>query len=150
MALIRRNNCGELAHWSGFSDLETTINRFLGDLGRDFGLSERSWSPAVDLRETDDAYIVHADIPGLKKDDITIEIVEDVVTIKGERKYEAERKDGDFHRVERKYGSFLRTIEIPGGFNGDAASAKFQDGVLELTLPKLEEQKPRTIKIQPS
>ena len=148
MALIRKINSGELTPWSAFNDLESTFNRFLGDIGKEFGVAERAWAPAVDLRENEDSFVIHADIPGMKKDEIDIEVVEDVVTIKGERKKETEKKEGNYHRVERKYGTFLRTIEIPSGFNSENVTAKFHDGVLEITLPKLEEQKPRTIKVQ--
>lgn len=148
MALIRRLNSGEVAPWSALRDMETYFNRFLGDIGNDFPFGDRTWTPAVDLRETEDEYIVHADLPGMKKEDIDIEVVEDVVTIKGERKQESEQKSGNFHRVERNYGSFLRAVEIPGGFAADNVTATFDNGVLEVKLPKRDEQKPRSIKVQ--
>lgn len=147
MALIRKLNRGELAPWSALRDIETQFNRFLGEFGNDFPFGDRTWAPAVDLRETADAFVVHADIPGLKKEEIDIEVVEDVVTIKGERKKDEEKKDGNYHRVERTFGSFLRSVEIPGGFDSEKVSAKFEDGVLEITLPKLAEQKPRVVKV---
>lgn len=148
MALIRRLNRGELAPWSALRDIETHFNRFMTDFGNEFPFGDKTWSPAVDLRETEDAYVVHADIPGLKKEEIDLEVVEDVLTIKGERKQESEKKDGNYHRVERTFGSFMRSVEIPGGFNPEGVSAKFDNGVLEVTLPKLEEQKPRSIKVK--
>jgi HSP20 family protein len=148
MALIRRLNRGELSPWSALRDIETQFTRLMNDFGAEFPFGDKSWSPAVDLRETDDAYVVHADVPGVKKDEIDIEIIEDVVTIKGERKEETEKKDGNYHRVERHFGSFMRSIEIPGGFDGEKVSAKFSDGVLEVTLPKLEEKKPRSVKVE--
>ena len=148
MAIVRRmNRGGDLSPWSALRELETEFNRFFGDFGKEVGFGQRRFMPAVDLRETDDAFIVEADIPGMKKEDIHIDVVEDVLTIRGERKEETERKEKDFHRVERQYGSFVRSVEIPGGFNPDQVNAKFEDGVLRVTLPKREESKPRSITV---
>jgi HSP20 family protein len=115
---------GELAPWAG--------ERFV---------------PAIDVRETDDSYIVEADIPGMKKEDIQIEVADNIVTIHGERKSESEEKNKEYHRIERSYGSFRRSVQVPGGFKHDNVSAKFENGVLRVTLPKPEESKPKRVTV---
>ena len=89
-------------------------------------------------------------MPGIKKEDVHIEVNDDVLTIKGKRKGEHEEKRKDYHRIERQSGSFRRCITIPGGFKSDAVDAKFEDGVLRVTLPKREDAKPRRIEVKTS
>lgn len=146
MALVRWNANPELSPWSALRDLENQFNQFFGDTsgGRTGG---QSWVPAVDVHEEDDAYVVEADIPGLKKEDIHLEVIENTLTIKGERKSERETKKDGFRRVERSYGSFQRSVEVPGGFDAENVSAKFEDGVLKVRMPKREETKPRRIAV---
>lgn len=131
-------------------DLQDEFHRFFEDFGQDLSPAEEEFRPAMDIRETDEAYIVEADVPGIKKDDIQIEVNNDVLTIKGERKEEHEEKEKDYHRMERQYGSFRRSISIPGGIKHDAVEAKFDDGVLRVTLPKREDTKPRRIEVKAS
>jgi len=128
---------------------------FPNDFGRlweefnNFGVAQqRQFVPAIDIRETEDAYIVEADVPGMKKDEVHIEVTDNVLTIKGERKSESEEKRKDFHRVERQYGTFRRSVTVPGGFEHDNVEAKFDDGVLRITLPKPPERKPRRIEVK--
>jgi HSP20 family protein len=104
--------------------------------------------PDIDLREDENAFVVEADMPGLKKEDIHIEVIDNVLTVRGERKEATENKDKNIHRIERSYGSFQRSIDIPGGFEGDKVEAKFEDGVLRVTLPKRSEQRPKQIKVE--
>ena len=143
MSLVRSGN-RSLAPWRTWPTLDTVFD----ELARDFEGLGRGWAPAVDLRETEDAYTIEADVPGLAKEDITLSLVDNVVTIKGERKTENEKQDVGYHRIERRYGSFERAFKIPGGFNGSKAQAHYENGVLRITLPKLEENKPKQIEVK--
>ncbi len=105
------------------------------------------WSPAMDLVEGDDHFLLKADLPGLSEDDVTIEVQDNVLTISGERKHEDERKERGFYRIERSFGRFSRSLTLPEGVNADAISASFDKGVLEVRVPKPEERKPRRITI---
>jgi|WetSurMetagenome_2_1015567.scaffolds.fasta_scaffold22088_2 HSP20 family protein len=106
------------------------------------------WAPSIDVEETNDAMIIRAELPGMKREDIKLTVAEDTVTISGERNYESEQKDRTFHRVERAYGSFQRTIALPVSVQGDKAAASYKAGVLELVLPKAERVKAREITIE--
>jgi len=106
------------------------------------------WAPSIDVEETNDAMIIRVELPGMKREDIKVTVAEDTVTISGERKYENDRKDRTFHRVERAYGSFQRAIALPVSVQGDKAEASYRAGVLELTLPKAERVKAREITIE--
>lgn len=128
--------------WSFTEDLETTMNRMFSAVEPDSG-----YTPAVDVQETKDAYIVEADIPGIKKEDIQIEVLENTVTIQGAREHEIEEKKDNYHRIERKYGSFKRSFKVPGGFQHDKVKATFTDGVLKLDLPKQDELKAKQIEV---
>ena len=148
MALVRWKNRGELTPWSALGDLEGQLGWLFDDFTRGFVVPERGWAPAVDLKETEDAYVIEADVPGLKKDEIGLVIVDNVVTLKGERKNEHESTNGGYHRFERRYGSFQRSFEIPGGFENDKVEANYTHGVLTVTLPKREEAKPKQIEVK--
>ena len=104
--------------------------------------------PAVDIYQTEGDVVVKATIPGVKADDIKIDISGDTLTIKGETKGEEEVQRDDYLYQERHYGSFSRTVALPGGVKADKAEASLEDGVLTLTIPKAEEIKPKTIKVQ--
>jgi len=110
-------------------------------------LSNRAWSPAVDIRETDDSYLVHAELPGLTKDDIQITLENNILKLTGERRFEKDVNEEQFHRIERAYGTFTRAFSMPSRVDGDKVKANFKDGVLTITVPKLEEAKPRKIDI---
>lgn len=129
-------------------DLQDEFSRFFEDFGNGLGVVEERFTPPIDIQETDDAYIVEVDVPGMKKEDVHIEVHDDVLTIKGERKSDREEKREDYHRIERQYGTFRRTVTVPGGFQYDAVKAKFEDGVLRVTLPKREDAKPRRIEVK--
>jgi HSP20 family protein len=106
------------------------------------------WAPPIDVEETNDAMIIRAELPGMKREEIKVTVAEDTVTICGERKYESEQKNRKFHRVERAYGSFQRTIALPVSVQGDKTQASYKAGVLELVLPKAERIKAREITIE--
>lgn len=110
-------------------------------------LLEGFWSPAVDVVDREDAILVRADLPGISREDIDVTIENNVLTIRGEKKQEKEDKSGEYVRSERYYGSFHRAFTLPSSVNPEKVSAKFDKGVLELSIAKKEEAKPRQIKI---
>ena len=106
-----------------------------------------AWSPRVDLAETDDAYFIHADVPGLKKEDIEINYQDGTLTVRGERTFEETDENRKFVRVERSYGRFYRAFTLPKTVKEGDINATFEDGVLTIEVPKAEEKKPRRIEI---
>jgi HSP20 family protein len=105
------------------------------------------WSPSVDVREDSANFYVEAELPGMDKDGIQLEIENNVLSIKGERKLERREEKENFHFVERSYGSFFRSFSLPKNVDGEAISAEYKDGVLKVTLPKREEVKPKKLEI---
>jgi HSP20 family protein len=118
-----------------------------------FGNGEEGWltgavTPALDMSETDTAIDVRMDLPGITAKDIDIQVNGNLLTVSGERKEEKEEKGKTFHRVERSYGSFSRTVTLPGAVNESEVAAEYKDGVLTITLPKTEESKAHKIKVK--
>jgi HSP20 family protein len=109
--------------------------------------TQRALRPALNVAETGHVFTLTAELPGVAKEDVTITIEDGVLTLAGEKKREEEQKDRSWHRVERAYGAFERTLTLPKGVDGDKAEAAFKDGVLTITLPKSDQVKPRTLKI---
>jgi HSP20 family protein len=109
--------------------------------------SLRRWIPAMDLVETDDDFVLRADLPGLSEGDVNIELEDNVLTVSGERKSEHEERKEGYYRVERASGSFSRSLTLPEGVNPDTIKAGFDKGVLEIRIPKPEERKPRKVAI---
>ena len=109
--------------------------------------ASRRWVPEMDLVETDDSYLLKADLPGMKQEDVSIEAGDGMLTISGERKLEYERKEKGFFRLERSFGKFSRSLTLPDGVDPDKIAASFHDGVLEVTIPKPEQRKPRRIEV---
>jgi HSP20 family protein len=107
----------------------------------------RRWMPAMDLVETDDHFVLRADLPGMTEDDINIEFQDGTLTVSGERKSEHETQNEGYRRVERAFGSFSRSLTLPKGVDPEAVAASFDSGVLEIRIPKPEERKPRRIEI---
>ena len=144
MAIVRWDPLRDLDSFQ--SDMNRLFDRFFegrppnGDRGR-------RWIPAMDLVETDENLVVRADLPGLSEDDVEIEIKDNVLTVSGERQAEHEEKGEGFHRVERSFGRFARSLSLPRGVDADKVQAGFSDGVLEVRIPKPEETKPRRIQI---
>lgn len=110
-------------------------------------VSNRDWSPAVDIRENEDAFLVHAELPGLSKDDVEITLENNVLKLSGERRFEKDVDEKEYHRVERAYGTFTRAFSLPSRVDSNGVKASFADGVLTITVPKVEEAKPRKISI---
>ena len=111
-------------------------------------ISVTEWSPLVDITEDDKEYLVKAEIPEMKKEDIKINIHDDVLTVSGDRKYEKEEKGKKFHRVERAYGSFMRSFALPENADGSKISAEYKDGMLKIHLPKSEQAKKKTVEVK--
>jgi HSP20 family protein len=144
-----------LMRWRPTRDLlsiREEMNRLFDDFftgwpERRRGLLEGEWAPSVNVAETDEDIVVTAELPGVKQDDVDITITNDVLTLKGEKKEEKEVQKKNYHRIERSYGSFQRSVSLPTGVQADKAKAKYKDGVLQITIPKVEEAKPKQIKI---
>jgi HSP20 family protein len=128
------------------SEMNRVFDAFFGR-GTPNGSRARRWVPAMDLLEQDDQLVLRADLPGLDREDVTIEVKDNVLTVSGDRKAEHEEKAEGFHRVERTYGSFSRTLTLPEGIDADAVTAEFDKGVLEVRIPKPEERKPHRVQI---
>ena len=128
--------------------LHDRMNRMFG-FGRahEDDLIGGSWTPPCDILETRDSVILHAELPGVKEKDIEISIENSVLTLRGERTLEKETEERSYHRVERAYGHFARSFTLPRTVDPERISAAFRDGVLEVRMPKREENKPRSIKI---
>ena len=107
----------------------------------------RRWMPAMDLVESGDHFVLRADLPGMGEDDVNIEFEDGTLTVSGERKAEHEETNEGFHRVERSFGSFSRSLTLPQGIDPEAVTASFDRGVLEIRIPKPEQRKPRKIAI---
>ncbi len=105
------------------------------------------WAPAMDLVETEDAFLLKADLPGLSEEDVALEVQDNVLTLSGERRFEHEVKRDGYHRIERGSGSFARSLTLPDGVDPDAIAASFANGVLEVRVPKPEAKKPRRLQI---
>ena len=138
-----------LIRWDPFREFNTLPARFGGFFGKDWELptSTTAWNPSVDIFEIDNEVIVKAELPGLNAKDIDVRLENNVLVLKGERHFEKEAKEENYHRIEREYGSFSRSFALPTVVNGDGVSAEYKDGVLKIVLPKKEEIKPKPIKI---
>jgi HSP20 family protein len=139
--------------WDPFSELEGIHGR----LNHLFGVPVRppeetdffsNWAPAVDIHETDAEYVVKADLPDVKKEDVKVEFEAGVLTVEGERRQEKEEKGKKFHKVEREFGKFVRRFSLPTEIDGARVRAEFKDGVLNIRLPKAAVAKPKAIEVK--
>jgi HSP20 family protein len=135
-----------------FSTLQNEMNRLFNTVfdapsPGNGGSTLRRWMPAMDLVETEDHFVLRADLPGMSQDDVKIEFEDGTLTVSGERKAEHDSKNEGFYRVERAFGSFSRSLTLPQGIDAEAVTANFENGVLEVRIPKPEERKPRRIEI---
>lgn len=150
MAIERWRPRWGITPWRPFRDLEEWERRFDDLLGRPLRrlpVDERGWMPAVDVFEKDDKFVVKAELPGIKENDIDVSVVGDTLYIRGEKKTETEVKDEDYYRCERSYGTFYRSIPIPSNVDANKIEASFDDGILEVTLPKSVKAKPKKIAV---
>jgi HSP20 family protein len=142
MALVRWEPAREV------DTLQNEVNRvFDAFFGNGPGTRVRRWVPAMDLVETDEHLVLRADLPGLTSDDVELEVKDGVLTVSGERKAEHQENSEGFYRVERAFGRFSRSLTIPDGVNAEQISADFNDGVLEVRIPKPAERQPHRISI---
>lgn len=144
-----------LIKWDPFRELEDVSNRLNRIFGRSLARAESGnemvavadWAPSVDISETDTAYLIKGEIPGVKKEDVKVTIQDGMLTIQGERKQEKEEKGKKFHRVECSYGSFERSFRVPDDADENSVKAEFKDGMLNVTLAKSEKAKPKAIEV---
>ncbi len=147
MALIRWEPVREL------NTLQSEVNRLFNTFfdtpapTNAGAAAPRRWVPAMDLIETPDAFVLHADLPGLSEDDVNIELDDNVLTISGERKADHETRKEGYYRVERSWGHFARSLTLPEGVDPESVQASFDRGVLEVRIPKPEQRKPRKVSI---
>jgi HSP20 family protein len=132
----------------GATTLQEQINRIFGDGARTHEESNLTpWAPAVDIYETENELVVKADLPDVNPQDLDIRVENNILTIRGERKFEAKAHEDNYLRIERAYGSFSRSFSLANSVNSDAIKADYHDGVLTLSLPKREEAKPKQVKV---
>ncbi len=146
MAIIRWEPAREL------QSIQQEMNRLFGTLfdsptGAGGGGALRRWIPAMDLAEESDHYVLRADLPGLREDEVSVELEDNVLTISGERKSEHEERKQGLYRVERGSGAFSRSLTLPEGVDPESIQARFDKGVLEVRVPKPEQRKPRRVAI---
>ncbi len=148
MALVpwRRREQSELV------SLQDRVNRMFEDFLRGFPGAhwtgeQMQWTPVLDVSETDETVQVTAELPGVDPKEVDISLADDVLTIHGEKKAESEEKQRDYHRIERSYGSFTRTVRLPAAVDADKVEAAYRDGVLTIALPKKEEAKTHKVKV---
>lgn len=145
--------------WQPFrelGDLENRLEKFFGRPllatanGEKEAITLSQWSPLVDITEDDKEYLVKAELPEVKKEDVKITVENGELTITGERKFEKEEKDNDkkYHRIERAYGSFVRSFTLPEAVQADKVAADFKDGILQVHLPKDATAKPKAIEVK--
>ena len=142
--------------WDPFRELEEMSNRMnrlfiRGAVGKDAGteaLTVADWTPTVDISETDGEYVIKAELPEVKREDVRVTLEDGLLTIQGERRQEKDEKTKKYHRIERSYGRFVRSFSVPDYVDDGKVKAEYKDGVLNLTLPKAEKAKPRAIEVK--
>ncbi|NGZ04109.1 MAG: heat-shock protein Hsp20 [Nitrospira sp. WS238] len=145
-----------LVRWDPFRELEEVSDRLNRVFARPATRAANGketmivadWTPSVDISETEGEYQIKAEIPDVKKEDVKVTLEDGVLTIQGERKHEKEEKGKKYHRIERSYGSFVRTFSLPDVIDEDKVRAEFKEGVLNLSLPKSEKAKPKAIDVK--
>jgi len=148
-----------MTRWDPFQDLRTAqdeMTQMSPMLAHALGLHTQqanarapAWVPALDISERKDAYLVSVELPGLKAEDLDITMEDGLLTIQGERHFANDSSEQQFHRVERRYGAFRRAITLPAHVMAEGIQASFEDGVLQILVPKAEEAKPKRIQVRP-
>lgn len=145
----------DLVRWNPWKEMSTLQNRinslfnepFFRSSGEDAELRLGAWYPAVDMFDEEDKIVIKAELPGMDKKDVSVDIKDRVLTLSGERKYDNEVKEENYYRRERSYGKFKRAFNLPADTDSAKIKANFSDGVLKIEIPKPEEQKPKQITI---
>jgi HSP20 family protein len=149
-----------MTRWDPFQDLRSAqdeMAQMSPMLARALGLHTQqqgsatatAWAPALDISERKDAYLVTVELPGVEADDLEITMEDGLLTIQGERQFTSESSEQQFHRVERRYGAFRRSITLPAQVQAEQIQASFDNGVLQIVVPKAEEAKPKRIQVRP-
>jgi HSP20 family protein len=141
MAIIR---------WDPLRDMTQVQGQFNRLLDQVWSGRQESWLPAVDVFDTKEAVVLKAELAGIDLDDIQIEVEDNVLTVKGERRLEETVDEERYHRIERRFGSFQRSLALPQNVRAEEISAGYEDGILTVTVPKAEEEKPRRIEVKPT
>jgi HSP20 family protein len=141
-----------ITRWDPFRELaqlQNRVNRLFqeANVSQEEGIATTSFVPAVDIYETEQNIVLKLEVPGVEQKDLDIRIENNTITIRGERNFEKEVKEENFHRVERRYGSFQRSFSLPNTVNTEQVSADYENGVLKVTLAKRAEAKPKQIKV---
>ena len=134
--------------WKEFSTLSNRLNRLLDGPREEQGDFLGAWSPAVDIYDQGGEVVIHAELPGMKKEDIDVRVENNILTIRGKKERKEEIKEEGYFRAERTYGSFTRSFSLPNTVEIGRIAAEYKDGVLTLRLPKAEEAKPRQIEVK--
>jgi HSP20 family protein len=144
-----------LMRWDPFRELEEMSDRLNRMVARPAtktngkeALTVADWMPTVDISETAGEYVIQAELPEVKKDEVKVTLEEGVLTIQGQRRQEKDEKTTKYHRIERSYGTFIRSFSLPDQVNESGVKAEFKDGVLNLHIPKSEKAKPRAIEVK--
>jgi HSP20 family protein len=130
-----------------------TLEKEFDELFSSFGMparesAEMEWMPSADVLETKDGYRIDVELPGVKKEDVKVDLSNDILTVQGEKKMEKEVKEGNVYRAERSYGTFLRSFRLPGAIESEKVKAEYRNGILQLSIPKSESAKTKQIQIQ--
>ena len=141
---------GTLTRWDPFAELGELRSRFDRMFDEWLDGRERAWTPAIDVVREDDHLVVRADLPGIKPEEVKIEVEDDILTISGEHEERKEEKDTDYVRRERRYGSFSRSMALPGGVDAKEITASTRDGVVEVTVPLPKEAIKEPVRITPT
>jgi len=145
-----------LAKWDPLQELDNFSNRLSTFFGRapiqkrdeDGWFTQAAWSPLVDITEDDHEYLIKAELPGIEKDQVKVSVEDGLLVIAGERNSEKEEKNHKYHRMERSYGSFIRSFSLPDDADGTKVKAEYKNGILKVHLPKNEQAKPKSIEIK--
>lgn len=139
-----------IVRWDPFRELtalQSEVNRLFSRVGGGEVAERQSWTPSIDVIETDDSIKLKAELAGMDPKDINIEVQDNVLTVSGERRFEEEVKEDKYYRIERRYGSFSRSLALPQAMDESKIEAKYENGVLEVTVPKAEIAKPKKIAV---
>ncbi|HLF85657.1 MAG TPA: Hsp20/alpha crystallin family protein [Nitrospiria bacterium] len=146
----------KMLRWEPFMDLvslQEKMNKLFEDTvsphaGKEAEIPTGTWYPAVDILETDKDIVIKVELPGINLSDVNLEIADNMLSLRGERKFEKDTKKENYHKVERSYGSFHRSFTLPGSVDQTKINAKLKDGILEVKLPKVENLKPKQIPVE--
>lgn len=142
----------KLSTWDPFREMDAVLDRYRANpraaVEKTEGMTRSDWYPVVDVSETEGAFHIHAELPGVKKEDIKVSVHNGVLSLSGHRESRFEEKKNKLHRIERSYGSFSRSFTLPDNVTDEKVEANFQDGILEIDIPKQAEQKPKQVEVK--